>query len=63
LFSLISAETLFTPARKSIPDFQVTMIKHSSQTLLLALVAYTTLQKKHLLYTIDLPVRGALMPK
>jgi hypothetical protein len=39
------------------------MIKHSSQTLLLALVAYTTLQKMHLLYTIDLPVRGALMPK
>jgi hypothetical protein len=39
------------------------MIEQSSQTLLLALVAKTTLQKMHLLYTIDLPVRGALMPK
>jgi hypothetical protein len=27
------------------------------------LVANTTLQKMHLLYTIDFPVRGALMPK
>jgi hypothetical protein len=39
------------------------MIEHSSQTLPLALVAYIKLQKMHLLYTIDLPVRGALMPK
>jgi len=39
------------------------MIEQSSQTLLLALVAKTALQKMHLLYTIDLPVRGALMPK
>jgi len=38
-------------------------MEHSSQTLHLALVANTTLQKMHLLYTIDLPVRGALMPK
>jgi hypothetical protein len=39
------------------------MIEQSSQTMLFALVAKTTLQKMHLLYTIDLPVRGALMPK
>jgi hypothetical protein len=39
------------------------MIEQSSQTLHLALVAYILLQKMHLLYTIDLPVRGALMPK
>jgi hypothetical protein len=39
------------------------MIEHSSQTIPLALVANTRLQKKHLLYTIDLPVRGALIPK
>jgi hypothetical protein len=39
------------------------MIEHSSQILPLASVANTTLQKMHLLYTIDLPVRGALMPK
>jgi hypothetical protein len=39
------------------------MIEQSSQTLLLALVAKIKLQKMHLLYTIDLPVRGALMPK
>jgi hypothetical protein len=38
-------------------------MEHSSQTLPLALVANTKLQKMHLLYTIDLPVRGALMPK
>jgi hypothetical protein len=31
--------------------------------MLLALVAYIELQKTHLLYTIDLPVRGAFMPK
>jgi hypothetical protein len=41
----------------------VTIIEQSSQTRPLALVAKTTLQKMHLLYTIDLPVRGALMPK
>jgi hypothetical protein len=39
------------------------MIEHSSQTLPQELVANTILQKIHLLYTIDLPVRGALMPK
>ena len=41
----------------------MTIIEHLSQTLPLALVANTMLQKIHLLYTIDLPVRGALMPK
>jgi hypothetical protein len=36
---------------------------HLSQTLPFALVAYTLLQKMHLLYTIDLPALGAFIPK
>jgi hypothetical protein len=39
------------------------MIVHLSQTSILALTPYISPQKMHLLYTIDLPALGAVIPK
>jgi len=44
-------------------DIQVSMIAHLSQTSTLTLVPYISPQKAHLLYTIELPALGALIPK